>query len=65
MSRIGTNEIAKALLAAPGWARVGLSAPTPWVREDAATELARAIAHGIEAGSDGSESPSAQFLDLR
>lgn len=43
------QAIARALLAAPGWARVGLTSPKPALREDAAIELARAIEG---AGSD-------------
>jgi hypothetical protein len=35
--------IAEAILQAPGWARIGISAPSPLMREDAAAELARAI----------------------
>lgn len=41
--RINEATIANAILAAPGWARVGISDPTPWMREDAARELARVI----------------------
>ncbi|WP_225009723.1 DUF6771 family protein [Novosphingobium percolationis] len=37
------DTIAKAILAAPGWARVGITAPNERLREDAALELARAI----------------------
>ncbi|HUD30819.1 MAG TPA: DUF6771 family protein [Novosphingobium sp.] len=48
MDRIDEAAIADALLTAPGWARVGLSAPTEWLRESAASELARAIAGRIE-----------------
>jgi len=43
MERIDPTPIAQALLAAPGWARAGLTAPTASVREDAAQELANAI----------------------
>ncbi len=39
-------SIAQALLAAPGWARVGLTAPAERLREDAARELARAVLEG-------------------
>ena len=48
MIRINESAIADALLAAPGWARVGLSAPTNRMREDAASELARVILGEIE-----------------
>lgn len=40
--------IADALLSAPGWARVGLTAPTEHMREAAAIELARAVVEGGE-----------------
>lgn len=40
--------IAEALLSAPGWARVGLAAPTETIREQAARELARAVLEGGE-----------------
>lgn len=48
MDRIEPSTLAGALLAAPGWARVGLSAPTMRMREDAAGELARVILSEIE-----------------
>jgi predicted TPR repeat methyltransferase len=35
--------IAQALLSAPGWARVGITSPKAYQREDAARELARVI----------------------
>jgi len=37
------TDISQAILEAPGWARVGITAPSPRVREQAATELARSI----------------------
>ena len=43
MPRIDQSDIATAILAAPGWARVGITAPDSWMREDAAQELARVI----------------------
>lgn len=43
MERIDPTPIAQALLAAPGWARFGLTAPNTATREDAALELANAI----------------------
>ncbi|MES2300555.1 MAG: DUF6771 family protein [Pseudomonadota bacterium] len=48
MHRIDKTTIAQALLNAPGWARVGISDPKPWLREDAAEELAFTILHGID-----------------
>lgn len=43
MTRIDEQAIADTLLNAPGWARVGLCAPTVRMREEAARELARAV----------------------
>lgn len=48
MERIATDSrsemtIADALLSAPGWAKVGLTAPTGAIREQAALELARVV----------------------
>lgn len=43
MERIEPSFIAEAILAAPGWARVGITAPSRWTREDAARELAQSI----------------------
>lgn len=48
MSRIVEAAVADALLTAPGWARVGLTTPIAWMREDAARELARIILSQIE-----------------
>jgi hypothetical protein len=44
MMRIDRDRVARALLDAPGWARVGLTAPTEIIREAAAQELALTIA---------------------
>ena len=43
MDNIDENRVAKAILAAPGWARVGISAPKESTREAAAQELALMI----------------------
>ena len=48
MERIAPTIIAKAILAAPGWARVGITAPSEFLREDAAEELALTILDQIE-----------------
>ncbi|MDZ3833362.1 MAG: DUF6771 family protein [Sphingopyxis sp.] len=40
MDEIDENRVAKAILAAPGWASVGISAPKESTREAAAQELA-------------------------
>ena len=41
--RIEHDTIAQAILNAPGWARVGITAPDARMREDAARELAVVI----------------------
>lgn len=43
MNEINEDRVAKAILAAPGWARVGISAPKESTREAAAQELALTI----------------------
>lgn len=43
MDRIDQRSVARALLTAPGWARVGITDPKPSLRQDAADELARHI----------------------
>ncbi|GGB55733.1 DUF6771 family protein [Blastomonas aquatica] len=47
MTRIDIKDMATAILAAPGWARVGITAPARHIRDDAAQELARAIAETL------------------
>lgn len=49
MERIDTSAVAHAILDAPGWARVGITAPSLCLREDAALELARVIADAVTA----------------
>ncbi len=49
MKRIDTSAVANAILDAPGWARVGITAPSSCLREDAALELARVIADAVDA----------------
>lgn len=53
MERIDANRVAETILAAPGWARVGITAPTSHIRVAAAHELARAILADVEDGEDG------------
>ena len=53
MTRIDETTIADAILAAPGWARVGITAPTPILRQDAAHELARAVLQSTEPCDEG------------
>lgn len=43
MDNIDEHRVARAILAAPGWARVGISAPQESTREAAAQELALTI----------------------
>lgn len=43
MTRIDEASIAEGILAAPGWARLGITEPKAELRIEAATELARAI----------------------
>jgi len=43
MDNIDEHRVAKAILTAPGWARVGISAPKESTREAAAQELALTI----------------------
>lgn len=43
MERLDPTQIAEALLTSAGWARVGLTAPSEWLREQAAKELAVTI----------------------
>ena len=49
MERIDTSVVAHAILGAPGWARVGITALSSCLREDAALELARVIADAVTA----------------
>lgn len=48
MERMDTNQVAEAILSAPGWARVGITAPKDHLRIEAAYELARAIVADVE-----------------
>lgn len=43
MTKMDPDRVADALLAAPGWARIGITAPKESVRQAAAQELALAI----------------------
>ena len=58
MERIDTSAVAHAILDAPGWARVGITAPSSCLREDAALELARVIADAVTA-------PASQMADAQ
>jgi len=48
MNRVDPAPIAKALLTSAGWARVGLTAPSEYLREQAAKELAVTIAEALD-----------------
>jgi hypothetical protein len=50
--RLDPDTIAQALLTVPGWARVGLFAPTEYLREAAAKDLAMVILD-LAAGEEG------------
>src|SRR3546814_3501279 len=60
MGRIDANRVAETILAAPGWARVGITAPTSHIRVAAARELARAILAEVE----GRDPPDPDHLGL-
>jgi len=60
MERIDLDILADAILEAPGWARVGITARSPSLREDAARELAGAIAERLQAAP-----PNAEQLGLK
>lgn len=62
--RIDPSLIAESLLAAPGWARVGLTSAAERLREDAANELARAIVEQIEASAENVADPNQLRLAL-
>ena len=50
MDRIDPSRVAETILAAPGWARVGITAPASHLRVAAANELARAILDSVGQG---------------
>ena len=64
MSRTSPNAIAQAILDAPAWARVGITAPSEWLREDAAHELARAIVETVSTGPDESDMEGSTAIQL-
>lgn len=61
MEKIDPTRVAETLLAAPGWARVGLTAPVSHLRVAAAHELARSILENV--GQD-TESTAGDQLGL-
>ncbi|UZK67778.1 DUF6771 family protein [Sphingomonas sp. M1-B02] len=48
MDRFDTGVISAALLAAPAWARIGLTVRDPRLQERAATELAQSVIEKLE-----------------
>lgn len=63
MERIDPDQIADALLAAPGWARLGLTEPQEHLRRQSARELALAIVEEL-CGPAPSADPSQLALAL-
>lgn len=64
MTIIDPDQVASALLAAPGWARVGIAAPTATIREAAAQELALTIARLFDEGGHHAPDPDQLRLAL-
>lgn len=64
MSRFDQNQMASAILNAPGWARVGITAPNSCMREDAAQELARTILDAAD-GDDTDHADGQEKLPLQ
>lgn len=60
MERIERQELSAILLAAPAWARVGLTMPDERIRERAADTLAATIIEKLE----GSSPPDLNQLNL-
>lgn len=54
LERVGRDELSAIILAAPGWARVGLTMPDEHMRERAADALAATIIEKLsgESGPD-------------
>ena len=63
MDKIDTARVAETILSAPGWARVGITAPTSHIRVEAAFELARAIIESMRVSAEPS-SPDQLGLSL-
>ncbi|AOF98698.1 hypothetical protein BSY18_4047 (plasmid) [Blastomonas sp. RAC04] len=64
MTRFDIEDMASAILAAPGWARVGITAPARHIRDDAAQELARSVAEALMDGQQGPEKDEQPELGL-
>ena len=61
MTRIEV-AIAQTILRAPGWVRVGITAPNERLRDEAACELARAILDDL--GEQRGDAPDGDQLNL-
>jgi hypothetical protein len=61
MEQAELSRVAETILTAPGWARVGITAPANHLRVAAARELARAILEDVGLGP---EVPAADQLGL-
>ncbi|PZQ23895.1 MAG: hypothetical protein DI569_02675 [Sphingopyxis macrogoltabida] len=58
MRRVEEQQVAEAILSAPGWVLLGITAPAAHLREDAAHALARIIAElgeGVPGESAGDQ----------
>lgn len=64
MSRKDENGVALAILGAPGWARLGITAPAAHLREDAAHELARVILAAMDSAASQAHSGDQMGLAL-
>ena len=64
MRRFDIDDMASAILAAPGWVRVGITAPARHIRDDAARELARAIAETLDGAQTDREKSDRQDAGL-
>lgn len=54
MEQTDLSRVAETILAAPGWARVGITAPVSHLRVAAAHEFARAILEDVGQSSEAS-----------
>jgi hypothetical protein len=52
MERIDPSQLKTVIMEAPGWARVGITAPSEQLRDRAAQELALSIADHLNGGPD-------------
>lgn len=57
MTDLDEQHIAECILAAPGWARLGITEPRPELRAAAASELARAILARVPCPSPSGHPP--------